>query len=103
MKFQLTQEFIVALAVGLAIYFSAVTSVYMVFGPPSKGRSTLNIKNRNKKNAESESSEESARSIVEELENEKFKSSGNINDLDEEIARQEELLKKLKEKREKKS
>lgn len=101
MKFQLTQEFIVALAVGLAIYFSAVTSVYMVFGPPSKGKSRLNIKNRNKKNAEN--SEESVRAIVEELENEKFKSSGNINDLDEEIARQEELLKKLKDEREKKS
>ena len=103
MKFQLTQEFIVALAVGLAIYLSAVTSVYMVFGPPSKGKSRLNIKNRNKKNAESGNPEESVRAIVEELENEKFKSSGNINDLDEEIARQEELLKKLKEEREKKS
>lgn len=103
MKFQFTQEFIVALAVGLAIYFSAVTSVYMVFGPPSKGKSRLNIKKRNKKGSETENPEESVREIVKELENEKFRSSGNINDLDEEIARQEELLKKLKEEREKKS
>ncbi|ETA81941.1 hypothetical protein [Youngiibacter fragilis] len=103
MKFQITQEFIVALAIGLAIYFSAVTSVYMVFGPPSKGKSRLNIRKRNKKGAESGNPEESVREIVKELENEKFKTSGNINDLDEEIARQEEHLRKLKEEREKKS
>jgi|GEM_PF-3215776 len=103
MKFQLTQEFIVALAVGLAIYLSAVTSVYMVFGPLSKGKSRLNIKKRKQEAPAAENTEESVRAIVEELENEKFKSSGNINELDEEIARQEEILKKLKEAREKKS
>jgi len=103
MKFQLTQEFIIALAVGLAIYLSAVTSVYMVFGPMSKGKSRLNIKKRKNENPSTENQEESVRTIVKELENEKFRSSGNINDLDEEIARQEEHLRKLREERDRKS
>lgn len=101
-------ETILALIVGLGIYFSAVSAVYIGFGPPAK-RKYLKKKQEEqlRKSQEAADSstppkeEDSVKEILDSLKKEKDKSMGNIRSLDDDIRRHEERLRKMEQEKNK--
>lgn len=101
----MTPEAIVALIVGLGIYFSAISAVYVGFGPPAKKKAMLRKKQEEKLKMEKETmersgppkDEDSIKEILDSLKKEKDRTLGNIKNLDEDIRSHEERLRKLEE------
>lgn len=101
----MTPEAIVALIVGLGIYFSAISAVYVGFGPPAKRKALLRKKQEEKLKKEKETAEGSAppkdedsiKEILDNLKKEKDRTLGNIRNLDDDIRSHEERLKELEE------
>lgn len=101
----MTPEFILALIVGLGIYFSAVSAVYVGFGPPAKRKAMLKKQQEEKLKKEKEDKmsspaakdEDSIKEILDSLKKEKDLNQGNIKNLDDDIKRHEEKLRKLEE------
>lgn len=98
-------ETVLALIVGLGIYFSAVSAVYIGFGPPAKRKAmmkkqqeeSLRKDKENKAPVLAPKDEDSVKEILDSLKKEKDRSLGNIRNLDEDIRRHEERLKELEE------
>lgn len=98
-------ETILALIIGLGIYFSAVSAVYVNFGPPAKKKAMLKKKQTEKQEkekgnvveAEPPKDEDTIKEILDNLKKEKDRSLGNIKNLDDDIQRHEERLRNLEE------
>jgi hypothetical protein len=98
-------ETVLALIVGLGIYFSAVSAVYIGFGPPAKRKAMLKKKQEEalKMNKEDRDpvptpkDEDSVKEILDSLKKEKDRSLGNIKSLEEDIRRHEDRLRKMEE------
>lgn len=101
----MTPEAIVALVVGLGIYFSAISAVYVGFGPPAKKKAMLRKREEEKLKKEKETSEKTAapqdedsiKEILDSLKKEKDRTLGNIKNLDDDIRSHEERLRKMEE------